>query len=402
MARAKGQGNIYKRGETYYLRFTVNGKKKTVSLQTKNKTEAEKKAKELLAPSEANNEAEAAEFIAKAKGLITSDRIALDDGWKLYFKSKRRLDSGELTLKSYEQYWNKFIKYVKKKHGKQIEFLDELTSKVAEEFMDSLDLAPNTYNKYKNFLKLYFNTVGNKCGVHHNPFREITTQRQKKESWRELTESETQKLKDLPRSEDWAILNIGIYTGMRMKDAAMLKWVDVNLVNEKIIFTPSKTAKSEKVVHLPILSKLKEVLLWAQGRKLSGQYVLPGMAEKYIRGRDYLSRYIRSIFDAQEITEGKIGFHSLRHTFVSECAKSGVPLSIVQSIVGHGSPAMTRHYTHIDVESARKWLEPDTESSSQPDIDKVFALAESMNKSNWQEVKKEILALKNTVTLDSK
>ena len=126
MARAKGQGNFFKRGETYYLRFAINGKKKTVSLKTKNIIEAERNAKELLAPYEANSEAEAAEFIAKAKGLITSDRVALGDGWELYFKSKRRLDSGELTLKSYEQYWKKFVGYVEKNHKTQVEFLDEV------------------------------------------------------------------------------------------------------------------------------------------------------------------------------------------------------------------------------------------------------------------------------------
>ena len=39
-------------------------------------------------------------------------------------------------------------------------------------------------------------------------------------------------------------------------------------------------------------------------------------------------------------------FHSLRHTFVSFAANAGVPLHVVQSIVGHESTAMTRHYYH--------------------------------------------------------
>ena len=39
-------------------------------------------------------------------------------------------------------------------------------------------------------------------------------------------------------------------------------------------------------------------------------------------------------------------FHSLRHTFVSLSANAGVPLPVVQSIVGHTSTAMTRHYYH--------------------------------------------------------
>jgi Phage integrase family len=44
---------------------------------------------------------------------------------------------------------------------------------------------------------------------------------------------------------------------------------------------------------------------------------------------------------------------SLRHTFVSICRESDVPLAVVESIVGHGNPAMTRHYTHVGEGAAR-------------------------------------------------
>ena len=40
------------------------------------------------------------------------------------------------------------------------------------------------------------------------------------------------------------------------------------------------------------------------------------------------------------------GFHSLRHSFVSLAAASGVPQVVIQDLVGHGSAAMTAHYSH--------------------------------------------------------
>lgn len=42
----------------------------------------------------------------------------------------------------------------------------------------------------------------------------------------------------------------------------------------------------------------------------------------------------------------EVGFHSLRHSFVSMCRGANAPLSVVEAIVGHSNPAMTRHYTH--------------------------------------------------------
>ena len=50
-------------------------------------------------------------------------------------------------------------------------------------------------------------------------------------------------------------------------------------------------------------------------------------------------------------------FHSLRHTFVSLSANAGVPLAVVQSIVGHSSTAMTRHYYHENEAALRRAVE---------------------------------------------
>ena len=41
----------------------------------------------------------------------------------------------------------------------------------------------------------------------------------------------------------------------------------------------------------------------------------------------------------------------MRHTFVSLSANAGTPLAVVQSIVGHSNPAMTRHYFHESAEA---------------------------------------------------
>jgi integrase len=52
-----------------------------------------------------------------------------------------------------------------------------------------------------------------------------------------------------------------------------------------------------------------------------------------------------------------VRFHDLRHSFVTVMAERGVPLPVVQSMVGHMSAAMTRHYTHISTNAARSAVE---------------------------------------------
>ena len=50
----------------------------------------------------------------------------------------------------------------------------------------------------------------------------------------------------------------------------------------------------------------------------------------------------------------RVGFHSLRHSFVSLCAANRVPQVAIMELVGHGSPAMTALYSHAGEEQKAK------------------------------------------------
>jgi integrase len=103
-------------------------------------------------------------------------------------------------------------------------------------------------------------------------------------------------------------------------------------------------------------------------------YVLPEFAALYLKNTSEMSKRVHKHFEAcgvrtqkpgtgyivkkdtkgreRRVYSGKravveVGFHSLRHTFVSLCREANAPLAVVEAIVGHANPAMTRHYTHI-------------------------------------------------------
>ena len=93
-------------------------------------------------------------------------------------------------------------------------------------------------------------------------------------------------------------------------------------------------------------------------------YVLKTLAAYYIGTRWKVGHELGRIFRTAGIVtsvyiEGRrtrtpeATFHSLRHTFVSFAANAGVPLHVVQSIVGHESTAMTRHYYHENLAALR-------------------------------------------------
>ena len=187
------------------------------------------------------------------------------------------------------------------------------------------------------------------------------------------------------RTNEWhTLFLIGIYTGLRLGDCCKLDWSQINIAQSVIQLMPQKTRRHHgRIVTIPIHPALGQALL-AQGEELkmkneksnevdatsensslithhSSLYcsgpVLPSISEWYRTSKWRVSGGLGEIFKAAYITtsikiEGRrhktpeATFHSLRHTFVSFAANAGVPLHIVQSIVGHESTAMTRHYYH--------------------------------------------------------
>ena len=168
-------------------------------------------------------------------------------------------------------------------------------------------------------------------------------------------------------NNEWHLLIlIGIYTGLRLGDCCRLDWSQINIAQGVIQVVPKKTRRHhQRMVTIPIHPALGRALV---GRdedvaSTSGP-VLPMIAEMYVRSRWRVNHELSRIFKAANIDtsvrlEGRnrrtpeATFHSLRHTFVSLAANAGVPLHVVQSIVGHESTAMTRHYYHESVDALR-------------------------------------------------
>jgi len=181
--------------------------------------------------------------------------------------------------------------------------------------------------------------------------REVHTRR------RELTVEELGRVVSGLQGEMKVLFAVGIYTGLRLGDCAMLEWGQVDLVRQFITLAPRKTIrKNGRTVTIPIHPVLMSVLQGVVTGKRVG-YVMPGCAASYRHRSGDLSKKVMHLFKKAGIetrTQGQDGprrralvsFHSLRHTFVSMSANAGVPLAVVQSIVGHATAEMTRHYYH--------------------------------------------------------
>ena len=158
------------------------------------------------------------------------------------------------------------------------------------------------------------------------------------------------------------VATLGMYTGLRLGDCCQLGWDEVDLGQKVIVTVPSKTAnRSGKPVVVPIHPDLLNRLLVVKP-EASGGFVCPSKAEQYQNNKSDVSKRFSTLFRQCGIRlhrEGvvgraqvEVGFHSLRYSFVSLCRRGDAPLAAVEGLVGHSSPAMTRHYTDMGHEAA--------------------------------------------------
>jgi len=266
---------------------------------------------------------------------------------------------------------------------------------------------------------LVFRVLTKKARITGNPWEGIQRKELTTASRRELTVEE---LRDVCRSASGdlrPLLALGVYSGLRLRDCATLRKGEVDLVRGIIRRVPNKTARrNPNPVLIPIHPALRaEIKPLMQGES---DYLLPDIATDYVipAGKKRIIDRIQDHFVNQKVkiyrpgtgpgTDKRavveVGFHSLRHSFVSLCREANAPLAVVEAIVGHSNPAMSRHYTHVGELAASNAvaLLPGIMTDAKPEsskpapeaiVSKARALVEKITAKNWEKKKAALLAL---------
>lgn len=293
--------------------------------------------------------------------------MPISDAWQAWLASPRKRDPKACTLASYDAAWKRFTGWTKRKGFKD---LAEITPLEAEDYARDLKgeaFAPRTYNGHMKFLRAFFKTLRLRASLPENPFDGVVLMEGATLSRRELTPEELAKVFAAATGSLRVMLAVGVFTGLRLGDVCHLKWSTIDFKRAILTVVPGKTARKGKTVTIPLHPTLVQTLADWQAHA-PGELVFPAEAADYARGTDYVTDRFQDLFTScgiqtTEKVEGRtlprllVSFHSLRHSFVSLAAAAGAPQHVIQALVGHGSPAMTAHYTHVDNEQRRKAIE---------------------------------------------
>ncbi len=234
-----------------------------------------------------------------------------------------------------------------------------------------------------------------------------------------IREKKRLEFKPLYKDEMEVLMKLCCFSGCDGKSGCLMKWDCVDFDRNCLSYVRSKTRKKRggHPIVLPLHPMLRDALLRAQDwRQPDNPYILPNVAVRYQtnhtgvqkdamkiircalgvettdksavnykvddegkgkhkgRGKGKADADKNAVPVREDAPRRKLGanvysLHSFRHTFVSFCVNSGVPMEIVAAIVGHGNPVMTRHYAHVNDDAKQSAIDvlPTLAAHEEPD-----------------------------------
>ena len=368
-----------KRSENYYYDFRVGGKRFRGSTGVTTKREAEEFERDYIArlKQQSSKQSLALNF---GKYIAGGTDIAIENAWDKFLKKPSRRTMSKPREKASKSRWRDFCTYLFDEHP-QVKSLAQVTRQMAEDYIHHIrsngrwnstvtfkrqdkgrkkreityapkakKLSRAAQNDFLQTCRMVFQRLQEDAGILENPFGHLEKVSNESLSRQVFTLEELEKIHDEADDFLFPLFLTAITTGLREGDVCMLKWENLD---SKVEWIHLKMRKTGNNVDIPVLPELRKYLCTLER---DGKYVFPELAETYQHNRSLVSERAKNFLETKlELKTRKLpskgrrqvsikDLHSCRHTFVYLAGLHGIPLPIVQSIVGHMSTAMTKLY----------------------------------------------------------
>ena len=379
---------INKRGATWWIGWRANGKLIRKSLKTTKKEIADAELARLNLIEQAHAaKAVTSDFINAITGKTAERKKTVAEYFDAWLANARaHLAHG--TIQKYEQLAREFKAHVKADAAPIL--LVDITADNVREYLTAKRTATTheTTRGFRRILSSIFLQAQNEGQTTRNPvaLAKLPKTLTKETGKRAFTLAEVKQLHD-KASPFWQwMIRTAFFTGFSLGDLVTLRRVNVDL-KQKIISI--KRRKTGKPVTVPISDSMAESLkaLWPAKAE---DYFWTIEANKYLTtGASSFSQGFHDIMAACGLVEpregpnigkGKgrsakriasgVGFHCLRHTFVTNLKMAGAMDSVAKELAGHGSSAISAVYTHLPAKTLSDAISRIPEFSPQPKVNK--------------------------------
>jgi integrase len=252
-----------------------------------------------------------------------------------------------------------------------------LSSVVAHDIETFRDLqvkqgkATSSANLEVKTLRIPFNQARRQGLLLTNPAEAVELLDADARTRRPFTQEEMGRLLEAADTEWRGLILVGLCTGLRLGDAARLRWSNVDLERATLRVKPQKRKRgtTPQALENILLPDLQDYLNALPKPTEADAPVFPTLCLGKIGGNHGLSHRFLSLMEKAGVSgathakekPGKgrnfkeLTFHSLRHSYISWMANEGVSKEVRKKLAGHTSNCHDR-YTHLELDHLRKQL----------------------------------------------
>ncbi|MBS3921310.1 MAG: tyrosine-type recombinase/integrase [Deltaproteobacteria bacterium] len=331
---------LFKRGQTWWMRFTFKGRQIRESTETEDKKLAERIYHKILGE------------IAEGKWFEKFQERDFKEMMEKYMNehSIPKKASSERDRSSLTHLLPFFGDYS----------LSHVTPKVINVYKTTRrneGASPCTINRELALMKHAFNLAIEEWEwVKDNPIKRVSMEREPSSRDRWLSYEEEERL--LSVSPQWLreLIIFSIETGCRRGEMLSLEHKDTDLFKKVITIFGSKTGEMRTI---PLTQRALEILFKRERVRMKVRPINADFVFTHPTGKKINIHTLRSAFE-RALKKDKIeGFrwHDLRHSYASRLAQAGVDPYTIQKLMGHKTFATTQRYSHHCVESLRRGIE---------------------------------------------
>lgn len=317
---------VYKKGNSYYIDYYFEGRRKRerIGIDRKLAEVVLAKRKVEIAEGRFLDRKEEPEKIPEVR------LYEIIDDFLLYSKNTKKSYSRDLYLvKQLKMFFDNMV-------------LSRITPWLIEKYRSKRLTAGKiknaTVNREVGFLKATFNLAIRNKKAKENPIVFVKKLKEPDGRVRFLSQEELNRLLDACNKYFKPIVICALFTGMRRNEMLYLQWKDVDM-NEGFIHIIN--SKNNRTRYIPIYDTLRRTLEeckeWSDGT-----YVFCSS-----KGEKYSS--VHSLWNdtIEKACIEDFRLHDLRHTAASYLVMSSIDLVTVKEVLGHRTLDMTLRYSHL-------------------------------------------------------
>ncbi|NFC28764.1 integrase [Clostridium botulinum] len=275
--------------------------------------------------------------------LVSSD---IEEKLQIYLATKKLDGLSRKTLKNYEYNLLIFADHLRKP-------LSTINTMDLRMFLAvrCKDMKQSSVNGQISILKSFFSWLHEEEYIPKNPAKKLKQTKEPKRLRHAMTEEEVELLRQASKTDrEKALVEFLISTGCRLSEVVGVNKDDINW-HEMSLNVIGKGDKERKVYFSTKAKILLKKYLLARSDENIALFVTSKKPHGRLGGRS-VQREIKKIANRAGINKS-IYPHLFRHSFATSKLNAGMPLPVIQHLMGHDNPATTQIYAELSEENIK-------------------------------------------------